>query len=350
VNSEAKLPTMATYDSCVYDLYLPRAVLLSPQKLTTVDLGVIVHVSQPRTGIVKLEAHLVPRGSMTEAGIIVWGAPISPDYTGTLHVIIQNFSLAETLLPKHCAIAGLSIRPVVHLTRIQVVKAIAKMHDIAIYPSPSLYDERLLYYADSPLKMELTDGHPLLNVNSIHNIAALLDLLLMRHCRDRRKYRSLEAEEKLALPRLQTTKDAAARNFPSLFSLQHRYSSILPMEEVLRCTALRCAKPPPHIALQTSQRKLSKRSALLRLTTDFAFTLIARDVDAYNTYYTKQIRENLIWLRKEQLRRKYYNYYVREDSAYHPVGLHFIKFEDRLRRFFTGGFKCCQTHLDTWLL
>ena len=105
----ACMPTRATSKSVGLDLYSPTKVLISAHNKVLVDMGVAVQIPMGYYGWIASRS-----GLAIYHHIHVGAGVVDPDYTGSIHVLLMNFSSQDHVIEKHHWIAQMILEKVAY--------------------------------------------------------------------------------------------------------------------------------------------------------------------------------------------------------------------------------------------
>ena len=96
----ACMPTRATSNSVGLDLYSPTNVLIPAHDKVLVDLGIALQIPMGYYGWIASRS-----GLAIHHHIHVGAGVVDPDYTGSIHVLLMNFSSQDHVIEKNHRIA-----------------------------------------------------------------------------------------------------------------------------------------------------------------------------------------------------------------------------------------------------
>ena len=96
----ACMPTRATSKSVGVDLYSPTKVLIPAHDKVLVDMGVAIQIPMGYYGRIASRS-----GLAIHHHIHVGAGGVDPDYTGSIHVLLMNFSSQDHVIEKNHQIA-----------------------------------------------------------------------------------------------------------------------------------------------------------------------------------------------------------------------------------------------------
>ena len=111
----ACMPTRATLKSVGLDLYSPINVLTPAYDKVLVDVGVAVQIPMGYYGWIASRS-----GLAIHHHIHVGAGVVDPDYTGSVHVLLMNFSSQDHAIEKNHQIAQMILEKVVYLVICEV--------------------------------------------------------------------------------------------------------------------------------------------------------------------------------------------------------------------------------------
>ena len=103
------MPTHATSKSVGLDLYSPINVLIPAHDKILVDLGIAFHIPMGYYGWIASRS-----GLAIHHHIHVGAGVIDPDYTGSVHVLLMNFSSQDHVIEKNHCIAQMILEKVAY--------------------------------------------------------------------------------------------------------------------------------------------------------------------------------------------------------------------------------------------
>ena len=90
------MPTCATPKSVGLDLYSPTSVLIPAHDKTLIDTGIAFQIPMGYYG------RIAPRSGLAiHHHIHVGAGVVDPDYTGSIHVLLMNFSSQDHVIEKN---------------------------------------------------------------------------------------------------------------------------------------------------------------------------------------------------------------------------------------------------------
>ena len=96
----ACMPTCATPKSVGLDLYSPTSVLIPAHDKILIDMGIAFQIPMGYYG------QIAPRSGLAiQHHIHVGAVVVDPDYTGSIHVLLMNFSSQDHVIEKNYCIA-----------------------------------------------------------------------------------------------------------------------------------------------------------------------------------------------------------------------------------------------------
>ena len=105
----ACMPTRATPKSVGLDLYSPTKVLIPAHDKVLVDVGVAIQISMGYYGRIASRS-----GVAIHHHIHVGAGVVDPDYTGSIHVLLMNFSSQDHVMEKDHWIAQMILEKVAY--------------------------------------------------------------------------------------------------------------------------------------------------------------------------------------------------------------------------------------------
>ena len=111
----ACIPTHATLKSVGLDLYSPTDVLIPAHDKKLVDLGIAFQIPMGYYGQIASRS-----GLAIHHHIHVGAGVIDPDYTGSVHVLLMNFSSQDHVIEKNHHIAQMILEKVAYLVICEV--------------------------------------------------------------------------------------------------------------------------------------------------------------------------------------------------------------------------------------
>ena len=112
------MPTCATSKSVGLDLYIPTNVLVPAHDKVLVDLGIAFQIPMGYYGWVASRS-----GLAIHHHIHVGAGVVDPDYTGSVHVLLMNFSSQDHVIEKNHWIAQMILEKVAYL----VIREVSQM-------------------------------------------------------------------------------------------------------------------------------------------------------------------------------------------------------------------------------
>ena len=103
----ACMPTHATSKSVGLDLYSPTNVLVPAHDKVLVDLGIALQIPMGYYGQIASRS-----GLAIHHHIHVGAGVVDPDYTGSIHVLLMNFSSQDHVIEKNHRIAQMILEKV----------------------------------------------------------------------------------------------------------------------------------------------------------------------------------------------------------------------------------------------
>ena len=111
----ACMPTQATSKSVGLDLYSPINVLIPAHDKVLVDMGVAFQIPMGYYGRIASRS-----GLAIHHHIHVGAGVVDPDYTGSIHVLLMNFSSQDHVIEKNHQIAQMILEKVAYLVLCEV--------------------------------------------------------------------------------------------------------------------------------------------------------------------------------------------------------------------------------------
>ena len=108
LHDNALYPTRGTTYSVGYDLYCPKHVLLKPQVVTKIALGITLALPD-----MSIWGNIKDRSSMSNHGVFVVGGVVDPDYDGEISVMLYNSNTFKIQISKNDRIAQMVFLPVI---------------------------------------------------------------------------------------------------------------------------------------------------------------------------------------------------------------------------------------------
>ena len=109
------MPSRATSKSVGLDLYSPMNVLIPAHDKILVDLGVAFQIPMGYYGQIASRS-----GLAIHHHIHVGAGVVDPDYTGSIHVFLMNFSSQDHVIEKNHRIAQMILEKVAYLVICEV--------------------------------------------------------------------------------------------------------------------------------------------------------------------------------------------------------------------------------------
>ena len=107
--SNACMPTCATPKSVGLDLYSPTSVLIPAHDKILIDTGIAFQIPMGYYG------QIAPRSGLAiQHHIHVGAGVVDPDYTGSIHVLLMNFSSQDHVIQKNHRIAQMILEKVAY--------------------------------------------------------------------------------------------------------------------------------------------------------------------------------------------------------------------------------------------
>ena len=106
----ACMPTHATSKSVGLDLYSPTNVLIPAHDKILVDMGIAFQIPMGYYGQIPSRS-----GLAMHHHIHVGAGVVDPDYTGSVHVLLMNFSSQDHVIDKNHHIAQMILEKVAYL-------------------------------------------------------------------------------------------------------------------------------------------------------------------------------------------------------------------------------------------
>ena len=103
------MPTQATSKSVGLDLYSPTKVLIPAHDEVLVDVGVAIQIPMGYYGWIASRS-----GLAIHHHIHVGAGVVDPDYTGSVHVLLMNFSSQDHVIEKSHQIAQMILEQVAY--------------------------------------------------------------------------------------------------------------------------------------------------------------------------------------------------------------------------------------------
>ena len=111
----ACMPTRATSKSVGLDLYSPTNVLVPAHDKVLVDLGIAFQIPMGYYGQIASRS-----GLAIHHHIHVGAGVVDPDYTGSVHVLLMNFSSQDHVIGKNHRIAQMILEKVAYPVNFEV--------------------------------------------------------------------------------------------------------------------------------------------------------------------------------------------------------------------------------------
>ena len=105
----ACMPIRATSKSVGLDLYSPTKVLIPAHDKVLVDVGVAIQIPMGYYGRIASRSGLAIHHHIHEGAGVV-----DPDYTGSIHVLLMNFSSQDHVIEKNHRIAQIILEKVAY--------------------------------------------------------------------------------------------------------------------------------------------------------------------------------------------------------------------------------------------
>ena len=119
----ACMPTQATSKSVGLDLYSPTNVLIPAHDKILVDVGVVFQIPMGYYGQIASRS-----GLAIHHHIHVGAGVVDPDYTGSVHVLLMNFSSQDHVIEKNHQIAQMILEKVAYLVICEVSQMLPTEH------------------------------------------------------------------------------------------------------------------------------------------------------------------------------------------------------------------------------
>ena len=119
----ACMPTHATLKSVGLDLYSPTNVLIPAHDKILVNLGIAFQISMGYYGWIASRS-----GLAIHHHIHVGAGEVDPDYTGSVHVLLMNFSSQDHVIEKSHHIAQMILEKVAYLVICEVSQMLPTEH------------------------------------------------------------------------------------------------------------------------------------------------------------------------------------------------------------------------------
>ena len=117
------MPTQATLKSVGLDLYSPTNVLIPAHDKILVDVGVAFQIPMGYYGRIASRS-----GLAIHYHIHVGAGVVDPDYTGSVHVLLMNFSSQDHVIEKNHRIAQIILEKVAHPVICEVSQMLLTKH------------------------------------------------------------------------------------------------------------------------------------------------------------------------------------------------------------------------------
>ena len=117
------MPTHATSKSVGLDLYIPTNVLIPAHDKILVDLGITFQIPMGYYGWIASRS-----GLAIHHHIHVGAGVIDPDYTGSVHVLLMNFSFQDHVIEKNHHIGQMILEKVAYLVICEVSQMLPTEH------------------------------------------------------------------------------------------------------------------------------------------------------------------------------------------------------------------------------
>ena len=117
------MPTHATSKSVGLDLYSPTNVLIPAHDKILVDLGIAFQIPMGYYGRIASRSGLV-----IHHHIHVGAGVVDPDYTGSVHVLLMNFSSQDHMIEKNHRIAQMILEKVAYLVICEMSQMLPTEH------------------------------------------------------------------------------------------------------------------------------------------------------------------------------------------------------------------------------
>ena len=119
----ACMPTRAILKSVGLDLYTPKNVLIPAHDNILVDLGIAFQIPMGYYGWIASRS-----GLAIHHHIHVGAGVVDPDYTGSVHVLLMNFSSQDHVIEKNHHIAQMILEKVAYLVICEVSQMLPTEH------------------------------------------------------------------------------------------------------------------------------------------------------------------------------------------------------------------------------
>ena len=117
------MPTCATSKSVGLDLYSPTNVLVPAHDKVLVDLGIAFQIPMGYYGWIASRS-----GLAIQHHIHVGAGVVDPDYTGSVHVLLMNFSSQGHVIEKNHCIAQMILEKVAYPVICEVSQMLPTEH------------------------------------------------------------------------------------------------------------------------------------------------------------------------------------------------------------------------------
>ena len=118
------MPTLVTSKSVGLDLYSPTNVLIPAHDKILVDVGVAFQIPMGYYGWIASRS-----GLAIHHHIHVGAGVVDPDYTGSVHVLLMNFSSQDHVTEKNHRIAQMILEKVAYPVICEVSQMLPTEHD-----------------------------------------------------------------------------------------------------------------------------------------------------------------------------------------------------------------------------
>ena len=119
----ACMPTCATSRSVGLDLYSPTKVFIPAHDKVLVDVGVAIQIPMGYYGRIASRS-----GLAIHHHIHVGAGVVDPDYTGSIHVLLMNFSSQDHVMEKNHRIAQMILEKVAYPVICEVPQMLPTEH------------------------------------------------------------------------------------------------------------------------------------------------------------------------------------------------------------------------------
>ena len=119
----ACMPTQATSKSVGLDLYSPTKVLIPAHDKVLVDVGVAIQIPMGYYGWIASRS-----GLAIHHHIHVGAGVVDPDYTGSIHVLLMNFSFQDHVIERSHRIAQMILGKVAYPVICEVSQMLPTEH------------------------------------------------------------------------------------------------------------------------------------------------------------------------------------------------------------------------------